>query len=413
MSDICISSYNLAYRIDKDNGYKNSETQSGDWVSFCTNDQVSKASGSLMAAGFYSVLEYRYSSKGDNQEMSKTRVGIINVTGYVGIELARLLCRHPEVDLVSVTGRSAAGQKLGKVFPHLAGIDLNIEPRLGEVDVAFSAMPHEESVKEVVPLLDCGVKVIDMSADFRLRDAGEYQRWYGFTHPASHLLAQAVYGIPELKRTMIAGARLIANPGCYPTCSILALAPAVKAGIIEPDIVIDAKSGVSGAGRSLKLGSLFSEADEDVAAYSLDGHRHLPEMVQELGALYSGSMLKVTFVPHLIPMTRGMLSACYATLIPDKLPGNDLKQEIRRIYEAFYAGEPFVRVVDAPPHTKHTQGSNCCHIYPTYDPRTGKLIVISCIDNLGKGAAGQGIQNMNVMLGFPETCGLEMPAMFP
>lgn len=345
--------------------------------------------------------------------MSKTRVGIINVTGYVGVELARLLCQHPEVELVSVTGRSAAGQKLRKVFPHLSNIDLTIEASLGEVDVAFSAMPHQESAKEVIPLLECGVKVIDMSADFRLKEAGEYQRWYGFAHPAPHLLTQSVYGIPELQRARITAAQLVANPGCYPTCSVLALAPAAKAGIIEPDVVIDAKSGVSGAGRSLKLGSLFSEVDEDVTAYSLDGHRHLPEIVQELSALYGKGMMKVTFIPHLIPMTRGMMSTCYATLIPDMLPGGDLKKEIRRIYEEYYANEKFVRVVEDPPHTKHTQGSNYCHIYPTYDPRTGKLIVISCIDNLGKGAAGQGIQNMNVMLGLPETCGLAMPAMFP
>ena len=345
--------------------------------------------------------------------MSKTRVGIINVTGYVGIELARLLCRHPGIDLVSVTGRSAAGQKLGQVFPHLANINLTIEAKLGDVDLAFSAMPHEESAKEMIPLLSCGKKVIDMSADFRLKEAGEYQRWYGFTHPAPELLSQAVYGIPELQRSRIAQASLVANPGCYPTCSILGLVPAVKAGIIEPDIIIDAKSGVSGAGRSLKLGSLFSEVDEDLTAYSLEGHRHLPEIVQEISALYAGGTPKITFVPHLIPMTRGMLSTGYATLIPGKLPGKNLKEEIRRVYQDYYADEPFVRVVEAPPHTKHTQGSNFCHIFPTYDPRTGKLIVISCIDNLGKGAAGQGVQNMNVMLGLPETMGLEAPALFP
>ena len=324
--------------------------------------------------------------------MSKSRVGIINVTGYVGVELARLLCLHPEVELVSVTGRSAAGQKLSKVFPHLANIDLTIEPKLGDVDLVFSAMPHEESAREIVPLLDCGIRVIDMSADFRLKDAGNYQRWYGFTHPAPHLLARAAYGIPELYRSRIKETRLLANPGCYPTCSILALAPAVKSGIIEPDIVIDAKSGVSGAGRTLKLGSLFSEVDEDLTAYSLDGHRHLPEMGQELGALYPGDLPKITFVPHLVPMTRGMLSACYASLVPGKLPGDNIKEEIRKLYKDFYSDEPFVKVVDAPPHTKHTTGSNYCHIYPTYDPRTGKLIVISCIDNLGKGAAGQGVQ---------------------
>ncbi len=253
--------------------------------------------------------------------MSKTRVGIINVTGYVGVELARLLCQHPEVELVSITGRSAAGQKLGKVFPHLANIDLTIEAKLGDVEIAFSAMPHQESAKEILPLLNCGVKVIDMSADFRLKDAGDYQRWYGFTHPAPHLLSQAVYGIPELHRKDIVGKQIIANPGCYPTCSTLALAPAAKAGIIQPDIIVDAKSGVSGAGRTLKLGSLFSEVDEDFTAYSLDGHRHLPEIVQEVNELYTSGNARITFIPHLVPMTRGMMATCYATLIPEKLPG--------------------------------------------------------------------------------------------
>jgi N-acetyl-gamma-glutamyl-phosphate reductase len=345
--------------------------------------------------------------------MKKTRVGIINVTGYVGIELARLLCQHPGVELVSITGRSAAGQKLGQAFPHLSNIELTIEPKLGEVEVAFSAMPHEESAKEVIPLLKSGIKVIDMSADFRLKDAADYQRWYGFTHPAPQLLAQAVYGIPELHRLKIAKSQLVANPGCYPTSAILALAPAVTAGIIEPDIIIDSKSGVSGAGRSLKLGSMFSEVDEDVTAYSLNGHRHLPEIVQEVSAIYSSYTPKITFVPHLMPMTRGMLSACYATLIPEKLPGNDIPAAIRQTYMDYYADEPFIKITEAPPHTKHTQGSNFCHIYPTYDPRTGRLIVISCIDNLVKGAAGQGIQNMNVMLGLPETSGLLAPALFP
>ncbi len=345
--------------------------------------------------------------------MAKTRIGIINVTGYVGIELARLLYRHPAVELVSVTGRSAAGQKLAKVFPHLSGIDLTIEAKLGEVDLAFSAMPHQESAKEVIPLLEKGVRVIDMSADFRLKEPSGYKTWYDFDHAAPQLLEKAVYGLSELQRQKIASAQLVANPGCYPTCAILALAPAVAAGIIRPDIIVDAKSGVSGAGRSLKLGSLFSEVDEDVTAYSLDGHRHLPEIIQELTALNSGGPLNITFVPHLMPMTRGMLSTCYARLIPEKVPGNNLKEGIRQIYLDYYAREPVVNITHAPPHTKHTQGSNYCHIYPTYDPRTGSLIVISCIDNLVKGAAGQGVQNMNLMLGLPETSGLEAPALFP
>jgi N-acetyl-gamma-glutamyl-phosphate reductase len=345
--------------------------------------------------------------------MGKTRVGIINVTGYVGIELARLLCQHPEVELVSVTGRSAAGQKLGRVFPHLASLDLMIEPKLGEVDLAFSAMPHGESAAEVVPLLDCGIKVIDMSGDFRLKDAGEYQIWYGHAHPAPRLLNKAVYGIPELHRAEIVDSQLVANPGCYSTGAILALLPLASSGAIEPDIIVDSKSGVSGAGRTLKLQSHFCEVDEDVCAYALEGHRLMPEMVQEVGLVYRGVTPRITFLPHLIPMNRGILSACYANLIPGKLPGNNPKEAIKTLYQDYYAEESFVKVVEAPPHTSHVSGSNYCHIYPTVDPRTGKVIVISCIDNLGKGAAGQGVQNMNVMLGLPETTGLAAPGIFP
>ncbi len=346
--------------------------------------------------------------------MAKTRVGIINVTGYTGVELARLLYQHPEVTLASVTGRSAAGHKLGKVFPHLADINLTIEAELGEVDLAFSAMPHEESAREIIPLLNCGVKVVDISADFRLKDATDYQRWYGFTHPAPQLLTRAVYGLPELHRHEILSTGLVANPGCYPTSVILGLAPAVKAGIIEPEIIADSKSGVSGAGRSLKLGSLYGEVAEDVSAYSLDGHRHLSEMVQELSELTPGKSPRMTFVPHLVPMTRGILSTCYAPLVPGKLgEGKKAVEELRRIYIEFYAEEPFVRIAEAPPHTKHTWGTNFCIIYPTIDTRTGRLIVISCIDNLVKGASGQAIQNMNIMLGLPETMGIGALAVYP
>ena len=242
--------------------------------------------------------------------MSKTKVGIINVTGYTGVELARLLHQHPEVELSSVTGRSAAGQGLGTVFPHLAGIDLTIEAELGDVELVFSAMPHRESAKEVIPLLNGGIKVVDISADFRLKDATEYQRWYGFIHPAPQLLKQAVYGLTELYRSQVAPAQLVANPGCYPTGAILALAPAVKQGLIEPDIIIDSKSGVSGAGRTITQQTHYSEANEDVTAYALEGHRHLPEITQELNLLHPGQSPSVTFVPHLVPMTRGILSTC-------------------------------------------------------------------------------------------------------
>ena len=345
--------------------------------------------------------------------MGKTRVGIINVTGYAGVELARLLYQHPEVELTSVTGRSAAGQGLGEVFPHLSSLDLTIEAKPGEVDFVFSAMPHKESAKEIMPLLSRGIKVVDISADFRLKDAAEYPRWYGFTHPAPQLLQQAVYGLTELYRTQVASAQLVANPGCYPTGAILALAPAVKEGLIEPDIIIDSKSGISGAGRTASLQTHFPEANEDASAYALDGHRHLPEITQELKLLGSKSP-SVTFVPHLLPMTRGILTTAYAPLLPGKIAaGKKGEQELGNIYLDFYKDEPFVRIVESPPHTKHTWGNNFCLIYPTIDHRTGKLIVISCLDNLVKGAAGQAIQNMNLMLGLPETTGLEALAIYP
>ena len=346
--------------------------------------------------------------------MSRATVGIINVTGYAGMELARLLYQHPEVELVSVTGRSAAGKRLGQVLPHLTQIDLTIEAELGDVDLVFSAMPHGESAKEVMSLLNRGVKVVDISADFRLKDSAEYRRWYDFTHPAPQLLKQAVYGLPELYRSQVASAQLVANPGCYPTGAILALAPVVKEGLIKPDIVIDSKSGVSGAGRAISLKTHYSEVNEDVAAYALEGHRHLPEIVQELNRLHPEQLLSVTFVPHLVPMTRGILSTCYAPLASGKVAaGKKGEAELRQLYLDFYRDEPFVKLVEFPPHTKHTLGNNLCLLYPTIDHRTGKLIVISCLDNLIKGAAGQAIQNMNLMLGIPETTGLEALAIYP
>jgi len=346
--------------------------------------------------------------------MNKIKVGIINVTGYAGVELARLLSQHPEVELTSVTGRSTAGKKLGEIFPHLASLDLMIQTELSEVDLAFSAMPHQQSAEEVIPLLNRGIKVVDISADFRLKDETEYPHWYNFTHPTPELLKEAVYGLTELYRAQIASARLVANPGCYPTGAILALAPAVKAGLIEPDIIIDSKSGVSGAGRTLKLQSHYSEANEDTTAYALAGHRHLPEIIQELGMLSPGQSPEITFVPHLLPMTRGILTTCYAPLVSGKLPLNEEgEEELKQLYQDFYMGEFFVKVVELPPHTKHTWGSNFCLIHPTIDHRTGRLIVVSCIDNLVKGAAGQAIQNMNLMLDLPETTGLKSPAIYP
>lgn len=343
--------------------------------------------------------------------MPKIRAGIINVTGYIGVELARLLCQHPQVKLVTVTGRSAAGQKLGDIFPSLAGTDHTIEAELGgRIDVAFSAMPHESSVDIVPALLRKGTRVVDASADFRLKKADEYPRWYGFAHPSPKLLKEAVFGLPELHRDEIASASLVANPGCYSTGAILALAPIVKEGLIRPDIVVDSKSGVSGAGRTPTLMTHYSEANEDICAYSLEGHRHLPEMEQELKALDPSLSLSITFVPHLVAMTRGILSTCYVELVDtSRLTVNSLK----RLYREFYKQAPFVQITTQPPHTKHVWGTNFCLIYPTIDSRTGRLVVISCLDNLVKGGAGQAVQNMNLMFDLPETTGLEALAIYP
>jgi len=340
-------------------------------------------------------------------------VGIINVTGYTGAELARLLYRHPRVRVNSITGRSAIGQRLKDVFPHL-DVDSFISAELGDVNLAFSAMPHKASAEVILPLLKRGIKVVDLSADFRLKDAAAYPGWYDFSHPAPEFLKEAVYGLPEFYRHKIASANLVANPGCYPVAVLLALAPVVKEQLIYPDIIVDSKSGISGAGRTLSLATHFSEASDNVSAYALEGHRHLPEIVQELEALSPGSSFSITFVPHLIPMSRGILTSCYAKLKEGKIDrGERGKDKLRQLYYDFYRDEPFVRVVNIPPQTKHTWGNNFCLVYPTIDLRTNRLIVISCLDNLVKGAAGQAIQNMNLMLGFPETSGLEALAIYP
>ncbi len=344
------------------------------------------------------------------------KIGIINVTGYAGAELARLLYNHPEAEVVSVTGRSEAGKKLAEVFPHLASYDLTVEPELAAgVDFAFSALPHAASAEACAPLVRAGVPVVDISADFRLHDAAVYSEWYGGEHPAPDLLTEAVYGLPEIYREAIKGAKLVANPGCYPASAILALAPAVKAGIIGPDIIIDSKSGVSGAGRGLKQNLQLGEAGESVSAYGLDGHRHWPEINQEVAAIWpEGPAPKITFTPHLIPMTRGILTTVYAPLVPGAVPeGDGAKAAVREVYETFYVDEPFVRVAELPPATKHTRGNNMCLVYPTVDVRSGRLVVVSVLDNLVKGAAGQAVQNMNLMLGIPETTALDMPAVYP
>jgi N-acetyl-gamma-glutamyl-phosphate reductase len=346
---------------------------------------------------------------------SSVRAGIINVTGYIGAEIARLLHQHPQVELRSVTGRSSAGQELGEVFPHLENTGLVIKPDIDEdIDIAFSAMPHKTSLDVVSQLIRKGIKVIDVSADFRLKDAREYPNWYGFEHPAPELLKSAVYGLPEIHRSDIVGASLIANPGCYSTSIILALAPIVKAGLIKSEIVIDSKSGVSGAGRTPSMTTNYSEVNENISAYSLGGHRHLPEVQQELGFLNTSTPLSIAFVPHLVPITRGILSSCYTKLKNDRSLGDDeLNDKLQRIYTDFYRDAPFVKIVDESPKTKHVWGSNQCLIYITVDRRTGTVIVICCIDNLIKGGAGQAVQNMNLMFDFPEIAGLEALAIYP
>ena len=343
------------------------------------------------------------------------KAAIINVTGYSGIELARILHRHPDVELTQVTGRSAVGQKLAEAFPHLSDIDMEIEAEVTEsVDVVFSALPQTASAEALVPLVEQGVRSIDISADFRLKDASEYEEWYGVAHVKPQLLEESVYGLPELNRSDIRSASIVANPGCYPTGAILALAPAIREGLIHEDIIVDAKSGVSGAGRGLSLTTHFSEVNENVSAYSVKGHRHMPEITQELRRFGGGFEPRLTFLPHLIPMTRGILNSCYANLKDGALSdGPDAEKELRALYESFYRDEPFVQVVGSSPMTKHTLGNNNCVLFPTLDRRTNRLMVISCLDNLVKGAAGQAIQNMNIMLGLEETEGLEQLALYP
>lgn len=349
--------------------------------------------------------------EGENRIVRK--VGIINVSSYMGAELARLLYRHPEVTITSVTGRSAAGKPLAEVFPHLSQIDLTIQEHLDDdVDFVFSALPHAASAEQCLPFIQRGIPLVDLSADFRLKDQAAYREWYGVDHPAPELLESSAYGLTELNRDAIAAAMVVGNPGCYPTGAVLALAPAVAAGLLEPDIIVDGKSGVSGAGRGLGLGYHFAEANENVSAYALKGHRHLPEMTQELGRLAEAPTPRITFTPHLIPMNRGILSTCYATLKPQALSG-DLEASLRDIYEAYYRDEPFVQVTTTPPQTKQTLGTNLCLVFPALDKRNGRLIAVSAIDNLTKGGSGQAIQNMNLMLGFPETLGIEALAVYP
>jgi N-acetyl-gamma-glutamyl-phosphate reductase len=303
---------------------------------------------------------------------------------------------------------------MGEVFPHLGGLDLPMLTKIADVDwsnvdIVFCALPHG-TTQEVVKTIPSPVRIIDISADFRLTDAASYAQWYGHEHQATALQAEAVYGLTEHKRDAIRGARLIANPGCYPTSAQLPLVPLLRAGLIDPDeIIIDAKSGVSGAGRDAKQDSLFTEVSEGVHAYGVAKHRHAPEIEQELSAA-AGRSLNIVFTPHLMPMNRGILSTIYVKLTPGHTAA-----DLRSTLETAYAGEPFVRVTaeGTGPSTRHVKGSNMALIGVFADRVPGRAIIVSVIDNLVKGASGQAIQNMNVMLQIPETTGLSQIAMFP
>ncbi len=341
------------------------------------------------------------------------KVAIIGVTGYAGSELARLLYGHPEAQIVAATSRQVAGKKLHEAIPYLWPLDTVITNGVDvSVDVAFSALPSAASAEALAPLARAGVRCIDIAADFRMKDVAEWEAAYKAKHPAPELLPQAVYGLPEIHRAEIKKSRIVGNPGCYPAAALLALAPAVKLGLVGREIIIDAKSGISGAGRGgiqTSLQDHFCEADENIVVYGLSGHVHLTEISQELGLLRGGNRPKTTFVPHRIPMIRGIIATCYADLADASLT----TEKAREAYTEFYKGDPFTRVTAEPPNTKHVAGTNRCLVYPVVDPRTQRLIVVSVIDNLGKGAAGQAIQNMNLMVGCPEDLGLRLMPVYP
>lgn len=340
------------------------------------------------------------------------RAGIVGATGYTGVELLRLLVGHPEVELALVTSRSEAGTRVDAMFPNLRGhLDLCFEPpdpdRLADCDVVFFATPNGTAMQMVPRLLEAGLRVIDLAADFRLKDPQVWARWYGMPHACPELLAEAVYGLPELFREAIRGARLVANPGCYPTAVALGLLPLVEQGLVDDRFLIaDAKSGVSGAGRKAQVGTLLAEAADNFKAYAIPGHRHLPEIRQSLAAA-AGHEVGLTFVPHLVPMIRGIEATLYA-----RIEGG---ADLQAVFESRYAQEPFVDVMPpgSHPETRSARGANVCRI-AVHRPQDGPVVVVSSvIDNLVKGAAGQAVQNMNLMFGLDETCGLKAPALLP
>jgi N-acetyl-gamma-glutamyl-phosphate reductase len=348
----------------------------------------------------------------------KAKVGVLGASGYTGAELVRLLIRHPRVEIGLLSADRRAGQSMSAVFPQfspfalptLVSIDA-VDWKAAGLDLAFCALPHATTQKVISQLLGAApqTKVVDLSADFRLADAKAYARWYGHEHHAPELQKEAIYGLVEVYRDKVRTARLVANPGCYTTCAQLPLIPLLKGKAIDPDeIVVDAKSGMTGAGRSAKEEMLFSEVSEGFHAYGVGHHRHMAELDQEFSKA-AGRDVVVSFTPHLVPMNRGILSTIYVRGL------NASPEDLHAILSKAYAREPFVHVLPfgQMPHTRHVRGSNMTFIGLTNDRVAGRAIICSALDNLTKGASGQAVQNMNLMLGFPETMGLEQVALFP
>ena len=347
--------------------------------------------------------------------MNKIKVGIVGGTGYTGVELLRLLVNHPQVQIQAITSRAESGRQVADFFPNLRGhIDLAFtEPtkaNLPECDIVFFATPNGTAMQTVPNLLQAGVKIIDLAADFRLKDLTVWQHWYGMEHVCPDLVAEAVYGLPEVNKAEIAKARLVANPGCYPTAIQLGFIPLLEANLIDPQhLIADAKSGVSGAGRKASVGTLMGEVGESFKAYNVSGHRHWPEICQGLN-LHSSQPVGLTFVPHLVPMIRGIEATLYATTLTDVS-----LDEIQTLFIQRYQDEPFVDVLPLKSHpdTRNVRGVNTCQL-AIHRPQDGKtIVVLSVIDNLVKGAAGQAIQNMNIMFGFAETMGLKGVGLLP
>ncbi len=348
--------------------------------------------------------------------ISKLNIAIVGSSGYTGGELYRILLNHPRAMVTAVTSEKSAGKSLSNIFSHLRGLtDIVCEPLdpdtiARKADFVFLALPHVTSQEAAYRFHKLGKKVVDLSADYRLADPSLYEQWYEHCHQYPDLLKNAVYGLPELHREKIKKATLVANPGCYPTSAILGLAPLLRHGIIDTkSIVIDSKSGVSGAGRTPALAYHYPEANEGLMAYKIGTHRHTPEIEQELSLLSKESVI-VSFTPHLIPMSRGILTTGYA-----RFTGGTDAAQLHGMYENFYRREPFVRVLPPGgfPNVRDVRGSNFCDIGVYADPRTGRAVVVSAIDNLAKGASGQAIQNMNLMMGFDETEGLKFAGLFP